>query len=93
MADKALQAPALSGTTQDTALQRGVARYTAAWADAERMGEQGLPILPHQQVAMQKARDGLDGVSREATADLRSAFAPETIPQAAAVMPSGAITA
>ena len=51
-----------------------VTRYTAAWADAERMGEQGLPILPHQRVAMQQAREGLDGVSPEATADLRSAL-------------------
>jgi Ti-type conjugative transfer relaxase TraA len=58
----------------DAALQRGITRYTAAWADAERMGDQGLPILPHQRVAMQQAREGLDGVSREATADLRSAL-------------------
>jgi hypothetical protein len=74
MADKALQAPTLSGTSPDAALQRGVARYTAAWADAERMGEQGLPILPHQRVTMHQAREGLDGVSPEATADLRSAL-------------------
>jgi Ti-type conjugative transfer relaxase TraA len=58
----------------DAALQRGVSRYTAAWADAERMGEQGLPILPHQRVEMQKAREALEGVSRETTADLRSAL-------------------
>jgi hypothetical protein len=58
----------------DKALQGGIGRYTAAWADAERMGEQGLPILPHQRVAMQQAREGLDGVSSEATADLRSAL-------------------
>jgi Ti-type conjugative transfer relaxase TraA len=58
----------------DAALQRGVTRYTAAWADAERMGEQGLPILPHQRVEMQKAREGLEGVSRETTLDLRSAL-------------------
>jgi Ti-type conjugative transfer relaxase TraA len=58
----------------DAALQRGVTRYTAAWADAERMGEQGLPILPHQRVEMQKAREALEGVSRETTADLRSAL-------------------
>jgi Ti-type conjugative transfer relaxase TraA len=58
----------------DAALQHGVSRYTAAWADAERMGEQGLPILPHQRVEMQKAREGLEGVSRETTADLRSAL-------------------
>jgi Ti-type conjugative transfer relaxase TraA len=58
----------------DAALQRGITRYTAAWADAERMGEQGLPILPHQRAEMQKAREGLEGVSSEATADLRSAL-------------------
>ncbi|MBP7818252.1 MAG: Ti-type conjugative transfer relaxase TraA [Phenylobacterium sp.] len=58
----------------DAALQRGITRYTAAWADAERMGEQGLPILPHQRVEMQKAREGLEGVSSEATADLRAAL-------------------
>jgi len=75
VADKALQAaPAISATTPDAALQRGISRYTAAWADAERMGDQGLTILPHQRVAMQQARERLDGVSREATADLRAAL-------------------
>jgi len=75
VADKAQQAaPTMSGKTPDPALQRGIGRYTAAWADAERMGEQGLPILPHQRAAMQQAREGLDGLSREATADLRSAL-------------------
>jgi Ti-type conjugative transfer relaxase TraA len=74
VADKALQAPTVAGRTPDAALQGGIGRYTAAWADAERMGEQGLPILPHQRVAMQQAREGLDGVSSEATADLRSAL-------------------
>lgn len=73
-ADKALQAPTVAGRTPEAALQGGIDRYTAAWADAERMGEQGLPILPHQRVAMQQAREGLDGVSSEATADLRSAL-------------------
>jgi Ti-type conjugative transfer relaxase TraA len=58
----------------DAALQRGITRYTAAWADAERMGEQGLPILPHQRAEMQKAREALESVSRETTADLRSAL-------------------
>ena len=60
--------------TPDAALQRGITRYTAAWADAERMGAEGLPILPHQRVEMQKAREWLEGVSPEATADLRSAL-------------------
>ena len=74
VADNALQAPTVAGSTPDAALQGGIGRYTAAWADAERMGEQGLPILPHQRVEMQKAREDLEGVSREAAADLRSAL-------------------
>ena len=73
--DKALQASVVRGPpAPEEALQRGITRYTAAWADAERMGAEGLPILPHQRVAMQQAREGLDGLSREATADLRSAL-------------------
>ena len=76
VADKALQASVVRGPpAPEEALQRGITRYTAAWADAERMGAEGLPILPHQRVEMQKAREGLEGVSREATADLRSALA------------------
>jgi Ti-type conjugative transfer relaxase TraA len=74
VADRAPQGPTFSGEAPDAALQRGVNRYTAAWADAERMGEQGLPILPHQRVAMQQAREGLEAVSRQETADLRSAL-------------------
>ena len=65
--DRAAPTPAKSS-------DRATSRYVAAWADAERMGEQGLPILPHQRVEMQKAREGLEGVSRDATADLRSAL-------------------
>ncbi|MBW0151474.1 MAG: Ti-type conjugative transfer relaxase TraA [Phenylobacterium sp.] len=75
LADKALQASVARGPpAPEEALQRGITRYTAAWADAERMGAEGLPILPHQRVEMQKAREGLEGISREATADLRSAL-------------------
>jgi hypothetical protein len=74
VADKALQVPTVAGRTPDAALEGDIGRYAAAWADAERMGEQGLPILPHQRVAMQQAREGLDGVSSEVTADLRSAL-------------------
>lgn len=73
--EKALQRSVVKGPpAPQEALQRGITRYTAAWADAERMGVEGLPILPHQRVEMQKAQEGLDGLSREATADLRSAL-------------------
>jgi hypothetical protein len=46
------------------------------------MGEQGLPILPHQRAAMQQAREGLDGVSRETAADLRSALSRKAVQRA-----------
>ena len=57
-------------------LERAKSRYIAAWADAERMDEQDRPILPHQRVALQQARKEMGGISKEATADLRSAMAP-----------------
>ena len=56
-------------------LERAKSRYIAAWADAERMDEQDRPILPHQRVALQQARKEMGGISKEATADLRSAMA------------------
>lgn len=55
-------------------LRRSVQGYTRAWADAERMVEQRLPVLPHQEAALTKAREGLEEHSKEAAANLRSAL-------------------
>ena len=69
-------APAITPEAQrhGEELRRSVQGYTRAWADAERMMEQRLPVLPHQEAALTKAREGLEGQSKEAAADLRSAL-------------------
>ena len=56
------------------ALRQGVQRYARAFADIERMGEAGLPVLPHQEAALRKAEKSLGEVSRLAPQDLHSAL-------------------
>jgi hypothetical protein len=65
--------------TPAAALQRpeigeGVRGYARAFADIERMREGGLPILPHQDVALKRAEKALAAASPEAALDLRSAL-------------------
>jgi Ti-type conjugative transfer relaxase TraA len=62
--ERAAPAPAM-------ALERAKARYVAAWADREKMTSQ---ILPHQVEERQKAREGLDALSKETRVDLASAL-------------------
>jgi len=49
-----------------------VRAYATARADIERMSQRGLPALPHQEKAMQRARGALEAVSPETAKDLRS---------------------
>jgi len=42
-------------------LVRSVGVYARAWSDAERMRQAGLPVLPHQAVALAQADRALDG--------------------------------
>ncbi len=73
--ERSAKGPAVGGSPTDRAeVQRSMKRYTAAWADAERMGAMELPILPHQKIEMKAAREALDGVVPEAAKDLRAAF-------------------
>ena len=65
---------ALTPDHQADELRRGVQGYIRAWADAERMVEQRLPVLPHQEAALKRAREGLEGQSKDAAADLRSSL-------------------
>ena len=73
-------APGITEAVEVPALQRGreVDRagvdYTRAWADAERMGGLGLPVLPHQKLALEKTREQLEALSPERSKDLRSAL-------------------
>jgi Ti-type conjugative transfer relaxase TraA len=70
-AAQALNAP----ETADTTVGRSVQRYAKATLEFDRMAEQGLPVLPHQEDAWNKARDALKALQPHAARDLDNAFA------------------
>jgi Ti-type conjugative transfer relaxase TraA len=65
------------GSQEASAVNRGEAiqRYGRALVGIERMEERGLPVLPHQQQAVEKARSALEKLGPHAGRDLDSAFA------------------
>lgn len=66
--------------------QRGaVERYAKALNEIERMRGSGLAPMPHQTVALERAREALDAIRPHAAADLGAAFerSPELIREAA----------
>jgi Ti-type conjugative transfer relaxase TraA len=65
-------APAAALQRQE--LTEGVRGYARAFADVERMRRNGLPVLPHQDVALKRAEKALSAASPEAAVDLRSAL-------------------
>jgi len=73
-------------TAEPADLKRAVERYARSLADMARMREAGLPVLPHQDLARQRARAALDQVRPHAARDAAEAFRrdPELIGQAAA---------
>jgi len=54
--------------------RKAVERYARAAADIGQMREQGLPVLPHQRDALEKAGQALDAIRPHAAADLASAL-------------------
>ncbi|MEW6575028.1 Ti-type conjugative transfer relaxase TraA [Sphingorhabdus sp.] len=54
--------------------RRAVERYARAAADIGQMREQGLPVLPHQRDALEKAGKALDAIRPYGAADLASAL-------------------
>ena len=54
--------------------RRAVERYARAAADVGQMREQGVPILPHQREALEKAGKALDAIRPHGSADLSSAL-------------------
>jgi Ti-type conjugative transfer relaxase TraA len=60
--------------TRGERLTRGLAGYARAWADAVRMGQAGLPVLPHQTAALARAGKVLEAegasMARDAVAVL-----------------------
>lgn len=75
--------------------RRAVERFARAADDMAQMREQGLPILPHQREALDKAGKALDAIRPHAAADLASALQrqPELTREAADGRSQGAIRA
>jgi Ti-type conjugative transfer relaxase TraA len=75
--------------------RRAVERFARAADDMAKMREQGLPVLPHQRDALDKAGKTLDTIRPHASADLASAFQrqPELTREAADGRSQGAIRA
>lgn len=57
--------------------RRAVVRYARSLDAIAKMRDQGLPVLPHQRQALDKARDTLNATDRHASRDLDRAFARE----------------
>jgi Ti-type conjugative transfer relaxase TraA len=75
--------------------RRAVERFARAADDMVKMREQGLPVLPHQRDALDKAGKALDAIRPHAAADLASALQrqPELTREAAYGRSQGAIRA
>ncbi len=59
---------------QSGGLEQAVEGYARAFADGERMRTARLPVLPHQELALQRAGERLDAGDRQVGQDLRSAL-------------------
>ncbi len=59
---------------QSGGLEQAVEGYARAFADAERMRAARLPVLSHQELALQQAGERLDAADRQVGQDLRSAL-------------------
>jgi ATP-dependent exoDNAse (exonuclease V) alpha subunit len=66
--------PAPAASLQRPELAEGVRGFARAFADAERMRQGGLLVLPHQDVALKRTEKALSAISPEAAVDLRSAL-------------------
>jgi Ti-type conjugative transfer relaxase TraA len=75
--------------------RRAVERFVRAAADIGQMREQGLPILPHQHEALEKAGNALDAIRPHGSADLASALQrqPSLVREAADGRSQGAMRA
>jgi hypothetical protein len=62
-------------------MERLAAAYARAWGDAERMRGRGLPVLPHQEQALQVADRALEAFGAGAGRDVRAAL--EALPELA----------
>lgn len=65
--------------------RRAVERYARTLDEIGQMRDRGLPALPHQREAMERAREALDAIRPNASTDLGAAFQrqPELVHEAA----------
>ena len=68
-----------------TGQRRAVERYARAVNEVARMRDRGLPVLPHQHDALNRAGEALDAMQPQSSTDLGNAFQrqPELIHEAA----------
>ena len=59
---------------QSGGLEQALEGYARAFADAERMRAARLPVLAHQELALQQAGERLDATDRQVGQDLRTAL-------------------
>ncbi|MFM6829140.1 MAG: AAA family ATPase, partial [Novosphingobium sp.] len=55
--------------------RRAVERFARAYQDVAHAADRGLPVLPHQSLALERAGQSLDAIRPLASTDLASAFA------------------
>lgn len=54
--------------------EQALAAYVRAWSDMARMGQQNLPVLPHQEIALARAGQRLEGHEAGLSRDVRAAL-------------------
>jgi Ti-type conjugative transfer relaxase TraA len=54
--------------------ERDLAAYVRAWSDVARMGQQNLPVLPHQTIALERAGQRLEAHEAGLSRDVRTAL-------------------
>lgn len=76
---------AQAGPSHSTGQRRAVERYARAVDEIGRMRDQGLPVLPHQREALDRAKETLDAIRPNASANLGAALQrqPELVHEAA----------
>jgi hypothetical protein len=68
------QAQAQPQPSSATGRRRAVERYARAVNEVTRMCDRGLPVLPHQHGALNRAGEALDAIRPHASTDLQNAL-------------------
>ena len=66
--------PPRQAEAPDARVAREMADYARAWSDAARMERAGLPVLPHQEQALERAGQALEATRTGLSRDLRAAL-------------------